>query len=87
MTYKVHLKIPRARGIVWAGPQHQTGHLPTPESDKDKTRRENAGHRLEVLTGSKPQWHPNQYYYTIGLEPEQAKEVAGWEFVRRVEKE
>lgn len=83
-SYQVLVKLPSGRAKIWAGPQHQTGYLPTPEDDKHKTRRENVGNQLEALTDEKPEWQQTKYCYFSELTEEQVEEVKSWAGVRDV---
>lgn len=84
MQYKIILKPPFGNSVIWAGP-NVSGHIPTAEDSKMKTRREALATRLENLTGEKPSWRPREYTYYAELTAEQASDVASWPGVRRVE--
>ena len=85
IQYKVSLKKPQRRSVIWAGPQHQTGYLEVPESAEDKTRREAIENRIRNTFNIEPKWVSRTYSYLVEITAAQAEEVRSWGLVRKVE--
>jgi hypothetical protein len=83
--YLIKLRKPSSNHFIWAGPNYNSGTIPTPEDDKAKTRREALANRLEKLVnGRETRWDPRNYCYEVELTEEEVTEIKTWPGVRHV---